>query len=61
MSWTDKNHPLILITLSAKAAPVFSQLIRRGAKCRKEQETRIREAPKLEESAALMATISILA
>jgi hypothetical protein len=39
MSWTDENHHLILTTLSAKAALVLSQLIRRVAKCRKEQET----------------------
>jgi hypothetical protein len=38
MSWTDENHHLILTTLSAKAALVFSQRIRRGAKCRKEPE-----------------------
>ncbi len=46
MSWTDENHHLILTTLSAKAALVFSQLIRRGAKCRKEQETAIEETKK---------------
>ena len=46
MSWTDKNHPLILITLSAKAAQVFSQLIRRGAN--KEQETAIGEIESLQ-------------
>jgi hypothetical protein len=39
MSWTDENHHLILTMLSVKAALVFSQLIRRGAKCCKEQET----------------------
>ncbi len=43
MSWTDENHHLILTTLSAKAALVFSQLIRRGAKCRKERDTALWE------------------